>query len=58
MVYGKVQQETVTSVNGFKIKHMATVCMNGRMETDMKASGSIVFDMAKEVILLQMEMST
>ena len=58
MVYGKEQQVTVTLVNGFKIRHMATVFMNGQTETDMKASGSTAFDMAKEVIVLQMEMST
>ena len=40
MVSGKELLETVTSDNGFKIKHTAMVSMSGQTEIDMKVNGS------------------
>ena len=53
--FGKEFSATRTSVNGRRAKQMVMACTSGRMETDTKASGSFVSNMAKALICLQTE---
>lgn len=49
---------TPTSESGSKAKQMATVFINGKTAIDMKVNGEIVLSTAKDLISLQMEMSS
>eukprot|EP00351_Strombidinopsis_sp_SopsisLIS2011_P001795 CAMPEP_0116873148 /NCGR_PEP_ID=MMETSP0463-20121206/4147_1 /TAXON_ID=181622 /ORGANISM="Strombidinopsis sp, Strain SopsisLIS2011" /LENGTH=90 /DNA_ID=CAMNT_0004514577 /DNA_START=338 /DNA_END=610 /DNA_ORIENTATION=+ len=58
LVSGKVSIKTLTLENGTCQKHMVTVFTPGKMEIDMKASGTIVSNTAKEQTCFPMETCT
>jgi hypothetical protein len=55
MESGEVSLGTVISGSGTSLKLKATVCISGKMGTDMKENGKIVSNMGKEPIFLQIK---
>ena len=58
MVFGKVPQVTVTSVNGSRTKPMVTVSTSGLTETVSKVNGNSAYVTVKAQIFLLMVMFT